>query len=114
MCTSGDPLMDLGYLLNQWVEPTDPPDWITMTSLPSHTPGFPGRDHAIGRYAAATAVDVSRVQWYHAFSAMKFAAVLQQIFIRFHRGQTLDKRFAAYDERARVYIAKGLAVAGIR
>jgi aminoglycoside phosphotransferase (APT) family kinase protein len=113
MCTSGDPLMDLGYLLNQWVEPTDPPDWIAMTSLPSHTPGFPGRDHAVARYAAATGVDVSRVRWYHAFAAMKFAAVVQQIFIRFHRGQTRDTRFAAYDERARAYIAKGLAVAGI-
>ena len=113
MCTSGDPLMDLGYLLNQWVEPGDPRDWIAMTSLPSHTPGFPGRAHAVARYAAATGIDVSRVDWYHAFAAMKFAAVVQQIFIRFHRGQTLDSRFAQYDRRARVYIHKGLQIAGL-
>ncbi len=113
MCTSGDPLMDLGYLLNQWVEPGDPPDWIAMTSLPSHTPDFPGRDHAVARYAAATGIDVSQVDWYYAFAAMKFAAVVQQIFIRYHRGQTRDRRFAAYDDRGKVYIRKGLAVAGI-
>jgi aminoglycoside phosphotransferase (APT) family kinase protein len=113
MCTSGDPLMDLGYLLNQWVEPGDPQAWIAMSSLPSHTPGFPSRAHAIARYAAATGIDMAQVDWYHAFAAMKFAAVVQQIFIRYHRGQTRDGRFAAYDERAKVYIRKGLQVAGI-
>jgi len=113
MCTSGDPLMDLGYLLNQWVEPDDDPDWIAVSSLPSHTPGFPGRAHAVQRYAAATGIDVGAIDWYHAFAAMKFAAVVQQIFIRYHRGQTRDRRFAAYDERAKVYIRKGLAVAGL-
>lgn len=113
MCTSGDPLMDLGYLLNQWVESGDPHEWIVMSSLPSHTPGFPPRAHAIERYAAATGIDVAQVGWYHAFAAMKFAAVVQQIFIRYHRGQTRDGRFAAYDERAKVYIRKGLQVAGL-
>jgi len=113
MCTSGDPLMDLGYLLNQWVEAADDSEWIAMTSLPSHTPGFPGRSHAIERYASATGVDVSSIDWYYAFAAMKFAAVVQQIFIRYHRGQTLDSRFAAYDERGKVYIRKGLQVAGL-
>ncbi len=112
MCTSGDPLMDLGYLLNQWVQEDDPAEWIAMTSLPSHTPGFPGRAHAVQRYAQATGIDVTAVDWYHAFAAMKFAAVVQQIFIRYHRGQTQDRRFAAYDDRAKVYIRKGLQVAG--
>jgi len=39
--------------------------------------------------------------------------VVQQIFNRYHRGQTRDERFAAYDERAKVYIHKGLRIAGI-
>jgi len=113
MCTSGDPMMDLGYLMNQWVETNDDHEAIEMSSTPSHIPGFPDRAYAIGRYAAATGVDVSAIDWYHAFAAMKFAAVVQQIYIRFARGQTRDQRFAGYGERARAYIRKGLKVAGL-
>jgi aminoglycoside phosphotransferase (APT) family kinase protein len=113
MCTSGDPLMDVGYLLNQWVEADDDPEFIAMSSLPSHVRGFPDRAHAVARYARATGVDLSQAGWYHAFAAMKFAAVVQQIYIRFRRGQTQDRRFAGYGQRAVVYIRKGLQVAGI-
>ena len=113
MCTSGDPMMDLGYLMNQWVESGDDREDIDMSSLPSHIPGFPDRAYAISRYAAATGVDVAAIDWYHCFAAMKFAAVVQQIYIRFARGQTLDQRFAGYGERARANVRKGLKVAGL-
>lgn len=113
MCTSGDPMMDVGYLMNQWVEASDDAQDIEMSSLPSHVPGFPNRAHAIERYASATGIDVSAIDWYHAFAAMKFAAVVQQIYIRFARGQTRDQRFAGYGERARDYIRKGLRIAGL-
>lgn len=111
MCTSGDPLMDLGYLLNQWAQSNDPPDWIENAAIPSAEPGFPTRADVVERYAAGTGFDVSGVRWYFAFAAMKFAGVIQQIFIRFHRGQTRDERFAGYDQRARAFIEKGCAVA---
>jgi len=35
----------------------------------------------------------SRIAYYHVFALFKLAAVLQQIFVRFHRGQTQDERF---------------------
>ena len=113
MCTSGDPLMDVGYLLTLWVHADDPPQWIRNSTLPTHVEGFATRDEVIQRYAQATGRDLSRIGWYQAFAAMKFAAVVQQIFIRFHRGQTQDERFAHYDERARVFIRQGCALAGI-
>ena len=106
-------MMDLGYLMNQWVEADDDREAIEMSSTPSQIPGFPDRAYAIARYAAATGLDVSAIDWYHAFAAMKFAAVVQQIYIRFARGQTRDQRFAGYGERARAYIRKGLKVAGL-
>jgi aminoglycoside phosphotransferase (APT) family kinase protein len=113
MCTSGDPMMDLGYLMNQWVETGDDREDIAMSTLPSHIAGFPDRAYAIERYASATGIDVAAIDWYHSFAAMKFAAVVQQIYIRFARGQTLDSRFAGYGERARANIRKGLKVAGL-
>lgn len=113
MCTSGDPLMDLGYLLTQWVQADDAPEWIRNSSLPTHVTGFPTRDEVIARYAERTARDVDSIGWYQAFSAMKFAGVVQQIFIRYHRGQTQDERFAHYDQRARLFIRQGCRLAGI-
>ena len=110
MCTSGDPLSDLGYLLNQWCEADDDPQWIEMAAMPTNAPGFRTRAQAIERYAKRTCFDVSNVAWYHAFACMKFAVIIQQIFIRYHRGQTQDQRFADFDERARRAITKGLSI----
>ena len=111
MCTSGDPLSDLGYLLNQWSQADDSAEDIASTAIPSEEVGFPTRAEVIERYAARTGFDVGNVHWYYAFSTMKFAVIIQQIFIRFHRGQTQDQRFADYAGRARRYIDKGCRIA---
>ena len=113
LCTSGDPLMDLGYLLNQWAQADDPPAWIDGATMPTTESGYPSRADALQRYAAATGRDLDRIDWYYAFSAMKFAVVMQQIFIRYRRGQTRDKRFADYDRCVAGYIDKGCAIAGL-
>ncbi|MCB1744829.1 MAG: phosphotransferase family protein [Gammaproteobacteria bacterium] len=113
MCTSGDPLMDLGYLLNQWVEPEDDPAWISASLMPTGEGGFGSREDAVQRYAQATGLNVDQIDWYHAFAAFKFAVVMQQIYIRYHRGQTQDERFAGYGQRARDYIDKGCVIAGL-
>ena len=113
MCTSGDPLMDLGYLLNHWADPTDPPEWIANLSMPSLAQGFPRRADIIERYSNRTGFDVSNIHWYYAFAAMKLAVIIQQIFIRYHCGQTQDERFADYHQRARSFISKGCAIAGM-
>ena len=113
MCTSGDPLMDLGYLLNHWVEPADAPDWIDAAAMPTAQEGFPRRDDVIARYANRTGFDVGEIHWYYGFSVMKFAVIIQQIYIRYRRGQTLDKRFAGYDSRARSFVCKGCGIVGL-
>ena len=113
MCTSGDPLMDLGYLLNQWVEPDDDPAWIEWAAMPTWEPGFIGREDVIERYSARTGFDVEHTQWYYAFAVMKFAVIIQQIYIRYRRGQTQDERFAHYDARAASFIAKGCRIANL-
>ena len=43
---------------------------------------------------------------------MKFAVIIQQIYIRYLRGQTQDQRFANFNERVRQYIDKGLSIVG--
>ncbi len=111
MCTSGDPLVDLGYLLNYWVEPGDDPDWRVAAAMPTWREGFPTRAQAIERYATATGFDVADAHWYHVFGVFKLAVILQQIYIRWLRGQTRDERFAALGKRVAALIAKGNALA---
>lgn len=113
MCTSGDALMDLGYLLNQWVEPEDDPAWIEWAAMPTWQPGFARRDDIIELYCQRSGFDVDDIEWYYAFSVMKFAVIIQQIYIRYHRGQTRDTRFEHYDQRARSFVSKGCLIAGI-
>ena len=99
MCTQGDPLADLGYVLNYWVEPGDPPEWREIASMPTWRGGFPSRAQAIERYAARTGFDVGDVGWHQVFAAFKLAVIIQQIYIRFVRGQTQDDRFRHYYRR---------------
>jgi len=99
MCTQGDPLADLGYVLNYWVEPGDDPAWRAIASMPTWHKGFPSRAEAIERYAARTSSDVDDILWYQIFAAFKLAVIIQQIYIRYLRGQTQDARFATYWRR---------------
>jgi len=99
MCTRGDPFADLGYLLNYWVEPADDPNWREIASMPTWRPGFPSRAEAIARYGQRTGSDVGEILWYQVFAAFKLAVIIQQIYIRFVRGQTQDRRFATYAAR---------------
>jgi aminoglycoside phosphotransferase (APT) family kinase protein len=113
MCTRGDPLMDLGYLLTFWGEAGDPEPWIGAASMPTWREGFPSRAEAIQRYAVNTGFDLGAIQWYHVFGTFKIAVVLQQIYIRFVRGQTQDQRFAPFGARVAALIDKAAVLAEI-
>jgi len=99
MFTIGDPLADLGTLLALWSDPGEGPP--SMNPMPTQTPGFLTRSQAIARYGERTGRDVSGVPYYLVFGTFKMAVVLQQIYFRFHRGQTQDARFASLGEAAR-------------
>ena len=113
MCTRGDPLMDLGHLLNFWNESGDDPAWIAAAPMPTWRPGFPTRQAAVERYARRTGFDVDDVRWYHAFGVFKIAVAVQQIHRRYRHGQTQDARFASYDRRISDLADKAATVAGL-
>jgi aminoglycoside phosphotransferase (APT) family kinase protein len=92
MCTVGDPLCDLGTLLSQWWDAGE--GGVGFAPMPSAAPGFLPRDAAARRYGERTGRDLSGLAYYLVFGTFKMAVVLQQIWFRFHRGQTQDDRFA--------------------
>jgi aminoglycoside phosphotransferase (APT) family kinase protein len=99
MCTTGDPLVDLGLLLCYWPEPGDPPARREAISPVTCEPGYLPRSDLIARYAARTGTDVARIAFYEVFALYKIAVVIQQIYIRWKRGQTRDQRFASFGPR---------------
>ena len=107
MATVGDPLVDLGLILCYWSQPSDPGG--TKESLTS-APGWFTRDDLLGRYAEKTGRDLSLINYYEVFALFKLAVVLQQIYVRFHRGQTQDERFRHFDKRVHNLIEQAAAL----
>jgi aminoglycoside phosphotransferase (APT) family kinase protein len=105
MCTLGDPLCDLGTLLASWMEVGEGISGASAGTMPSNVPGFLTRRAAVERYGARRGVDVSTVPYYYVFGLFKIGVVLQQIYHRYHVGQTKDARFANFDQVAEMLFA---------
>lgn len=94
MCTLGDPLSDLGMLLTYWTQPDDPPFVKSIGAMPAGDYAFFTRDEIVARYAAKSGRDLSDMPFYHVLGVFRLLVILQQIYIRYQRGFTQDKRFA--------------------
>ncbi len=99
MCTVGDPLIDVGLLLCYWPEAGDPELFSDSLRSVTTLPGWFTRADIVARYAARSGRDLSNIGYYHTFAVFKLAVVIQQIFYRYHVGQTHDERFATFDKR---------------
>ncbi|HEY6635238.1 MAG TPA: phosphotransferase family protein [Acidimicrobiia bacterium] len=99
MATRGDPLADLGTLMGSWFDPGEAPGELSM--MPTQLPGWLDRSAAVARYTERSGANPEHIDWYLVFGAWKLAIILQQIYIRWQRGQTQDARFATLDEGAR-------------
>jgi aminoglycoside phosphotransferase (APT) family kinase protein len=97
MSTIGDPLVDLGVTLCYWAPPTP----LGAVACVSEGPGWYTADHLIEHYARGTGFDVSQVAYYRIFALFKLAVVIQQIYYRFHVGQTRDERFRDFGVRVK-------------
>ena len=92
MATLGDPLIDLGTTLSYWGGTGGVMDLIAADSVALGDV----MDHrtVAERYAARTDLDLGDLDWYRALGTFRIAVIIQQIFVRYHRGQTSDPRFA--------------------
>lgn len=98
-CTLGDPLIDLGLLLNYWVLPDDAPARLELTQMPVVS-GFSSRDELVQRYAMRSGRDVSGIDFYETFALWKTAVVCMQLFRLYTNGQLQDDRLSDFDHRA--------------
>ena len=100
MSAVGDPLVDLGILLAYWVHVSAASQQDAVASV-TQLPGWFTRVEVLERYDERTQLDLTKIAFYEVFALFKLAVVLQQIFYRYHRGQTDDPRFAILDERVK-------------
>jgi aminoglycoside phosphotransferase (APT) family kinase protein len=99
MCAVGDPLVDLGLLLCYWPQADDPEIFAGSLRSVTMAPGWMKRAEIIERYASRSGRDLSNIGYYHTLAIFKLAVVIQQIYYRYHVGQTQDARFAEFDKR---------------
>ncbi len=101
MATVGDPLSDLGLTLGYWAWANAPE--VQAASIPAFTsePGWYTRDEFVERYARRTGRDVTSVRYYEVLGVFKIAVIVQQIYRRFHQGQTHDERFRNFGSQVR-------------
>jgi aminoglycoside phosphotransferase (APT) family kinase protein len=101
MATVGDPLVDLGCALCYWTQAGDPELRGGALSGITAGPGWLTRAGLVARYAEKSGRDVSSLGYYEVFGLFKLGVILQQIYFRYHRGQTQDERFRDFYLRVR-------------
>ena len=83
MCTIGDPLLDLGWMLATWRYPGQ--DTVLNHAL-MDAPGVATPDELVNRYAQNTTRDVSSIDWYAVLACFKLGIILEGTHARAFAG----------------------------
>ena len=92
LCTLGDPLADVGYLLNNWMSLDEVLEPGEGDQAPTAAGGFISRDQLSGYYENTTGRDLSAINYYRAFSHWRLAAIGQGVYKRYLVGAMGDNR----------------------
>lgn len=94
LATLGDRRMDLGTTLAYWTEPDDDPTLLAMGLGPTVQPGNFNRRQVVEHYQKVTDRQIDDLLFFYVYGLFKVAVIGQQIYYRFHHGETEDPRFA--------------------
>jgi len=113
MTTIGDPLFDLAVSLSYWATADDPEELKTILPTVTMLPGFVSRETFMELYAQMSGRDLSSIDFYMIFAYFKLAVIIQQIYVRWKRGQTEDERFGVFGGRVHTLIRYAAQLAGV-
>ncbi len=97
LTTVGEPLMDLGTTLGYWMSKENGAELLNMPFNPRVLMENISRRELVDIYAEKSGRDVSNILYYYVFGTFKIAVIAQQIYFRFKKGFTQDKRFANFN-----------------
>jgi len=87
LCTLGDPLADVGYLMNDWAEPGEARPTASGTGVSATScGGFPTRRTLLERYEERTGRSTAMVDYYRAFQYWRLAAIVEGVLSRYKQG----------------------------
>jgi aminoglycoside phosphotransferase (APT) family kinase protein len=101
LCTLGNVLADVGYLLNNWLEEAEKQSGFTALP-PTAAGGFPTREQWLERYVANTGFEIGHVEYYQAFQHWRLAAIVEGVMARYLKGVMADQEFDADAYRLRI------------
>ena len=97
MTTVGEPLMDLGSSLAYWMSREAGEEMLSMPFNPRVLMENISRRELVEMYEKMSGKRVSDMLFYYVFGTFKLAVIAQQIYFRFAKGFTHDKRFATFN-----------------
>jgi aminoglycoside phosphotransferase (APT) family kinase protein len=98
MATLGDPLMDLCGAMAYWIQADDDDAFQAIRRQPSHLTGMLTRAQIVDYYTERMGYSVTPEQWrfYEVFGLFRLGAIAQQIYYRYHHGQTTNEEYARF------------------
>ena len=94
MATIGDPFMDLGTTLGYWVDKHDLPELKLFQLSATTLDGNPTREGILELYEKESGKNITNPVFYYVFGLFKIAVIAQQIYYRYKKGYTKDRRFS--------------------
>lgn len=87
LCTIGDPLIDLGWLMAMWHDPDEEDAHDQRPTKAILADGFPTIEEMIGHYAQHSTRNLDAVAWYGVLACFKLGAILEGTYARACAGQ---------------------------
>jgi aminoglycoside phosphotransferase (APT) family kinase protein len=97
MTTVGEPLMDFGTTLGYWLPKDAPPEMLALPANPAVLMKNFSHADLLRMYAEKSGRETSEMLFYYVFGAFKIATIVQQIYARYAKGFTRDRRFANFN-----------------
>jgi aminoglycoside phosphotransferase (APT) family kinase protein len=94
MATVGDPLLDLGWVIQGWL---DPDEERSTGSYVDYT-GMPSRTELLDYYARESGRDTDDIDYYVILARFKLAVVLEAGYARVVQGQADNPKMAAFGD----------------
>jgi aminoglycoside phosphotransferase (APT) family kinase protein len=96
MATVGDPLLDLGWVINGWPDDTSSGSQGTVSYV-DYT-GMPSKDELLDAYATASGRPVDEIDYYVILARFKLAIVLEAGYARVVAGEADNPKMAMFGD----------------
>lgn len=96
MATLGDPLMELGTTLAYWAQADDDRFIKSTRRQPTHLPGMMTRREIVDYYCSKMNLKPNNWVFYEVYGLFRLAAIIQQIYYRYHHKQTRNPAFKRF------------------